>query len=259
MATNNSHRTEEDPRRCHRARRRPSPGKPQPAVRHCRQPSTPASHVPKSTPSHSGESLFTGVWLHSVAAFSNLGVSQRCSSCAMSFTPYTILKASTNTQRRRRTNVRALVTPSPVGVVMVIVVQPSPPSPRPAMRGRLNENAGINGVGHAVHVVDIARVHRRRMVTAAFKLDRQFNGLIDVGDPHDRQNRHHQFGYGKRVSRRGFDEQQPGLLRYVQTNRRSDFSCVATYPVTTDRAFTAFIDIFRAAPVAAVRPEPWSA
>ena len=34
-------------------------------------------------------------------------------------------------------------------------------------------------------MVDIARVHRRRMVTAAFKLDRQFNGLIDVGDDGD--------------------------------------------------------------------------
>ncbi|EJK89956.1 hypothetical protein UUU_30760 [Klebsiella pneumoniae subsp. pneumoniae DSM 30104 = JCM 1662 = NBRC 14940] len=92
------------------------------------------SQVPKSMPSHSGDSLAAGAWLHRAAAFCSLGESQRCSSCAM-FIPYTIRNASTSTQRRRRTKVRALVTPSPVGVVMVMVVQPSPPSPSPAMHG----------------------------------------------------------------------------------------------------------------------------
>ncbi|STE54024.1 Uncharacterised protein [Escherichia coli] len=99
--------------------------------------------------------------------------------------------ASTNTQRRRRTNVRALVTPSPVGVVMVMVVQPSPPSPSPAIHGSvLNENAGINGIRHLVHVFDVARVHCRRVMATAFQFHRQRNGIRHVGDAHDGQHRH---------------------------------------------------------------------
>lgn len=52
---------------------------------------------------------------------------------------------------------------------------------------------------HLVHVVDIARVHRRRMVATAFKLYRQGDGFFDVGDPHHRQYRHHHFSDGKRM------------------------------------------------------------
>ena len=42
------------------------------------------SQVPRSTPSHSGDSVAAGVWLHSVAAVCRRGVSH-CSSCAIGY------------------------------------------------------------------------------------------------------------------------------------------------------------------------------
>lgn len=48
-----------------------------------------------------------------------------------------------------------------------------PAQPQPGnTRSVLNENAGINGVRHLVHVFDIARVHCRRVVATAFQFHR---------------------------------------------------------------------------------------
>ena len=59
--------------------------------------------------------------------------------------------------------------------------QPEPGDARPVF----NENAGINGVRHLVHVVDIARVHCRRVVATAFQFHRQRNGIRQRWQRHD--------------------------------------------------------------------------
>lgn len=153
--------------------------------------------------------------------------------------------ASTSTHRRSRTKVRALVTPSPVGVVIVMApafsAQSKPGNARPVF----DENAGVDGVRHLVHVVDIARVHRRRMVATAFKLNRQGDGFFDVGDPHHRQYRHHHFSDGKRMVSWRFHKQQARLIRDVQADGCGNLARVTTDPVTADGTFTTFIDILQ--------------
>ena len=105
---------------------------------------------------------------------------------------HTIRNASTSTQR---TNEGARAGhPSPVGVVMVMVVQPSR---RPAQRCTVHfdEDAGVDGVRHLVHVVDVAGVHRRGVSRLP---DRAMASSTFA--THHRQHRHHQFSNSKRMA-----------------------------------------------------------
>ena len=55
------------------------------------------------------------------------------------------------------------------GVEMVMVVQPSPPARGREVRAVLDEQAGVHGAGHLVHVVDIAGVHTGGVGQATFE------------------------------------------------------------------------------------------
>ncbi|GDE67817.1 hypothetical protein HmCmsJML291_01220 [Escherichia coli] len=88
-------------------------------------------------------------------------------------------------------------------------------------------------------------MHCRRVVATAFQFHRQRNGIRHVGDAHDGQHRHHQFGHGKRMFCGGFYKQQSRLFRNFKADCRRDFRRIATNPVTADGAFSALVDIFQ--------------
>ncbi len=167
------------------------------------------------------------------AAFCSLGVSQSCSSCAMSHPLYNAKRIHQHTHRRSRTKVRALVTPSPVGVV---ISQPS--SARPARQCTARFDEMLVSMAFAIwfmrcrYCASASPPHGGNRLQAEPPGD----GFFDVGDPHHRQYRHHHFSDGKRMAAGVSTKQQARLIRRSGRWLRN-LARVTTDPVTADGAF----------------------
>lgn len=54
-----------------------------------------------------------------------------------------------------------------------------------------DKNAGIDLIGHTVHVIDVFGVHGRRMMQAALQLNSRIDSLIGVSRPNQWNDWHH--------------------------------------------------------------------
>lgn len=67
------------------------------------------------------------------------------------------------------------------------------------MRAVLDEQAGVHGAGHLVHVVDIAGVHTGGVGQATFEDESPFDGFVHVGGAQQRDNGHQLFHASEHV------------------------------------------------------------
>ena len=86
-------------------------------------------------------------------------------------------------------------------------------------------------------MVDILRVHVRRVTIAVFRFYRKINRLIDVVYTHDRQNRHHQFFLNEGMLEIRFANNATNLRPYLYADFFKKHCRVSTNAFTADRLF----------------------
>ena len=111
--------------------------------------------------------------------------------------------------RRWRQKVSGVVTPSPVGPAIENDSTPSPPRPSPAVQGPLiTKIVQSIDLAHLRHDRRVARVQDGRVAEPVLALLGQGDRALDVGDPDERDERHHLLVVDERVLGAGLGEQE---------------------------------------------------
>ena len=76
-------------------------------------------------------------------------------------------------------------------------------------------------------MIEVTRVHRRRVPAATFKAHGEIDRFIGMRGADYGDHRHHQFGHGERMVGSGFDEQEARVGRHLEPDGGGDFRRVA--------------------------------
>ncbi len=108
----------------------------------------------------------------------------------------------------------------------------------PCIRGRvLDEDGRFHRTRETGEMVDILRVHMRRVSVAVFRFHRQIDCLIDVVYSYNGKNRHHKLVLYEGVFEIRFANDTTHVLAYVYADFcKQDFR-VSAYAITANRLF----------------------
>ena len=86
-------------------------------------------------------------------------------------------------------------------------------------------------------MIDILRMHMRRMTVAVFRFHREVDRLIDIVYADDGKNGHHQFVLNEGMFEIRFTDNATDFRPYVYADLFKQYRRIATYAFAADRLF----------------------